>query len=294
MSCKCGPLVTRNAIASSKGAKSAAGKSRSASATASVFVRSRTSATSVSSSVAPRNRSAIRSARRASPSLNAARAAAGVTFSPKSVGSNAAPTSLENTITPSVVDAHHPEPVGANATCLHRIRGRFFLSALLPPPAPKPPPPPPAPGIASFSFPAPGRPVRCPRAAFRAASRSAPRRRPSSSSESESPGRRSSGPASVTRLESRRSMVPSKALLLVRWNFFSSALPATSYTHTDFESPPARSNAPSALYANVLKLFPAATLAPERKSPTIFPPAMSRRPSMVPSSFASLGSHKNT
>ena len=54
-------------------------------------------------------------------------------------------------------------------------------------------------------------------------------------------------------------MVPSKALPLVRWNFLSSALPATSYTHTDFESPPARSKAPSALYANVLKLFPAAT-----------------------------------
>ena len=147
------------------------------------------------------------------------------------------------------------------------------MSALFPPPAPKPPPPPPRAGQRVFFVPRARKTRVLP-------SRRVPRRVALGAAAQTLvvvrvgvPGQTGrAGPASVTRLESRRSMVPSKALLLERWNFFSSALPATSYTHTDFESPPARSNAPSALYASVLKLFPAATLAPERKSPIDLPP----------------------
>mmetsp|Transcript_2397 Transcript_2397/g.9251 ORF Transcript_2397/g.9251 Transcript_2397/m.9251 type:complete len:387 (-) Transcript_2397:1397-2557(-) len=280
MSCACGPFWTRLVMASSKACTKDTGNSRSAPDTASIGVLSSTSATSASSVSAPRKRSDMSSARRASPSFSAKRAARGVTSSPRSVGSNWHPTSRLNTITPSLVLAHQPLPVGAKETCLHRIFGRFLL-AFSPALAPTPKtPPPPAPGMPPFV------PSRFPRS---------PRRRPSSSSLSLPPeGSRSRGPASVTLLLSRRSMTPSKALDFVNANFFNNAWPFTSYMHTTLASPPASSNAPSALYARVLKFRPAAMFEPLRRSPITFPPAMSRLPSIVPSSLASLGSHRNT
>ena len=101
------------------------------------------------------------------------------------------------------------------------------------------------------------------------------------------------GPASVTRLESRRSIVPSSALLLLSGNFFSSARPSTSYMHTYLPFPPASSSAPSAEYASVLNDLLALAVA-LRKSPITLPPAMSRLPSIVPCNCASLGFQRNT
>mmetsp|Transcript_12623 Transcript_12623/g.57324 ORF Transcript_12623/g.57324 Transcript_12623/m.57324 type:complete len:214 (+) Transcript_12623:541-1182(+) len=209
------------------------------------------------------------SASLASPCRSARLAADGVTSSPRSVGSNAAPVSRVNTITPSVVDAAHPCPVGANVTCLHRITGRFFTSSPLLRDEPAP-----------FHAPAPGRDPPGPPLPAPPRPRS-PRLKPSSSSSESDAGSRSIGPASVTRFESSRSIVPSSALLLLNGNFFSKALPSTSYMHTYLPLPPASNTAPSAEYARVLNDLLALAVA-DRRSPMTLPPAISRRPSMVP------------
>jgi hypothetical protein len=87
-------------------------------------------------------------------------------------------------------------------------------------------------------------------------------------------------------------MTPSIAFDLLSANFLSSALPSTSYARTDLKSPPASRRAPSAEYASVLNALPAAAFAADRKSPTVRPPAASRRPSIVPSNRASSGFHR--
>jgi len=90
-------------------------------------------------------------------------------------------------------------------------------------------------------------------------------------------------PASLIRLLSKNSSVPSSERFSEIWNFLTmTPLPSfTSYSTTYLLFPPASRHAPSAVYAMLLYDFPEALFAAETRSSSFRPPETSLLPSMT-------------
>mmetsp|Transcript_6250 Transcript_6250/g.22225 ORF Transcript_6250/g.22225 Transcript_6250/m.22225 type:complete len:256 (+) Transcript_6250:42-809(+) len=121
-SSRCGDDAMRSARMSSRRRKNVNGTASATGSTASTGVAaSARSMTSVSLRC-----SAMMTALVCWPSAEALAAAAGVTFSSRSKGSNVSDSSSVNTMRPSVVAAENARPVGEKRTHVERISGRVL------------------------------------------------------------------------------------------------------------------------------------------------------------------------